>query len=87
VQAGEGTIVLANVAYNPPRITVSAGREATWIWDDNGLVHTVTADDGSFDSGRKPSGEFIQLFAQPGEYPYHCQVHARMKGSVVVQGS
>jgi plastocyanin len=87
VQPREGTVVLANVAYHPPRVTVPVGREVAWIWDDNGLVHTVTADDGSFDSGRKTSGEFTQVFTQPGEYAYHCQIHARMKGSVVVEGS
>jgi plastocyanin len=80
-------VILANIAYNPPRITVPAGREVTWRWNDNGLAHTVTADDGSFDSGRRTEGEFTRVFDQPGEFRYHCEVHARMKGTVVVEAS
>jgi plastocyanin len=87
IETAEGTVVLANVAYNPVRITVPAGREVTWKWGDNGLVHTVTADDGSFDSGRRTDGEFTRAFEQPGEYRYHCEVHARMNGTIVVAPS
>jgi plastocyanin len=47
----------------------------------------VTADDGSFDSGRWTEGEFTRVFDQPGEFRYHCEVHARMKGTVVVEAS
>jgi hypothetical protein len=47
--------------------------------------HTVTADDGSFDSGRLDPGEqFSQTFDQPGTFTYFCGFHPEMQGSVVV---
>lgn len=81
---GEGVVVIRNVAFNPTRLTVPAGREVMWVFDDNGLTHTVTADDGSFTSDRRTTGEFKRTFDAPGEVAYHCEVHARMKGTVVV---
>jgi plastocyanin len=83
--AGEGKVVIQGIAYNPARVEVPAGQELVWTFDDNGLTHTVTANDGSFDSGRLASGEFRRAFATAGEVLYHCEVHARMKGTVVVR--
>lgn len=80
----EGKVVIRDIAYHPSRVTAAVGKELVWAWDDRGINHTVTADDGSFDSGRKPEGEFRHTFDRPGEFAYHCQVHARMKGTVVV---
>jgi plastocyanin len=48
------------------------------------LEHTVTEDNNAFDSGRKSSGTFQQTFSSPGTINYHCQVHARMRGAVIV---
>ncbi len=52
--------------------------------------HTVTADDGSFDSGTLNGGQsFSYTFEQPGEYPYYCALHGApggvgMAGTVTV---
>jgi len=80
----EGTVLIQNTSFNPERVTAKVGREVVWSFQDNGLNHTVSADDGSFDSGRRGSGEFKRAFDKPGEIAYHCDVHARMKGTVVV---
>jgi plastocyanin len=86
IKVSEGVVVVQNLNFNPPRTDTKVGREVVWQFSDNGLAHTVTADDKSFDSGRMGSGEFKHLFAQPGEVAYHCEVHSRMKGTVVVSG-
>ena len=86
VQLSEGVVVVQNLSFNPQRIQTPVGREVVWRFSDNGLVHTVTADDKSFDSGRMPSGEFRRRFDQPGEIAYHCEVHRTMKGTVAVSG-
>jgi plastocyanin len=80
----EGTVVIQNTSYNPERVATPVGKEVVWRFKDNGLNHTVSADDGSFDSGRLSSGEFKRAFNKAGEVAYHCNVHARMKGTVVV---
>jgi plastocyanin len=85
VGAGEGEVVIQGIAFNPARVEVPPGQELVWTFADNGLTHSVTADDASFDSGRMTSGEFRRMFATAGEVPYHCEVHARMKGTVVVR--
>jgi len=48
--------------------------------------HTVTADDKSFDSGRKSAGSWSQTFTKAGTVAYHCEVHSKMHGTVVVAG-
>lgn len=80
----EGTVVIKGIAYNPATLQVRVGQDVTWRFEDNGVNHTVTADDGSFTSGRRTEGEFRRSFDRPGEYAYHCEVHTRMKGKVVV---
>ena len=85
INAGEGVVVVQNLSYNPPRVVTRARSEIVWRFSDNGLPHTVTADDGSFDSGRTTSGEFRHRFDGPaGDLGYHCEVHSGMKGTIVV---
>lgn len=72
--------------YAPATRTVAAG---TWVtWSNNGQdPHTVTALDGSFDSGNlDPSEGFSWYFDQPGTYPYVCAFHDWMRGKIVVSG-
>jgi hypothetical protein len=43
--------------------------------------HTATADDGSFDTGPIPPGGSATIAAnQPGDIPFHCSIHPKMKG-------
>jgi len=87
INVTEGVVVVQNLSYNPPRIETKAGAEVIWRFADGGLAHTVTADDGSFDSGRQTSGEFKHRFDLPArEVSYHCEVHSGLKGTVVVSG-
>jgi plastocyanin len=83
----QGEVVVANIAYSPGTITVSAGQTVTWKFADNGVPHTVTSDPGSpqaFNSQQKTDGTFPVKFASAGRYPYHCEVHKKMHGTVVV---
>lgn len=48
--------------------------------------HTVTADDGSFDSGDLFGGQkFTRTFDSPGTFTYHCTVHDGMTGEINVR--
>lgn len=68
----------------PATNTVPIGTSFSWSKADS-AVHTVTALDGSFDSGRMgPGATFTHAFAQSGTYEYLCAIHPNMRGSVVV---
>ena len=83
--ASPSTVTLRGTAFNPSRLTAKVGQDVVWSWNDNGVAHTVTADDGSFDSGRMTSGTFRHTFDHPGEFAYHCQIHPQqMMGTIVV---
>ena len=72
-------------AFSPSQIDALPGDTIQWS-NGSERTHTVTADDGSFDSGPMTSGTFHHTFDHPGEFTYHCRIHPqRMTGTVVVQ--
>src|SRR5215213_1477550 len=77
-------VSVVDFAFEPGTVSVPAVATVTWT-NTGSRPHTVTADDGSFDSGRLDPGEqFSQTFDQPGTYTYHCGFHPDMQGSIVV---
>jgi plastocyanin len=77
--------VMKHYTYVPDTIRVKAGSTVT-IYNDDILNHTVTADDGSFDSGLLPGDASFTIKAnQPGEIPFHCNRHSRMRGKIIVE--
>jgi plastocyanin len=75
----------AQGAYQPNPVTVPLGQAVTWTWEDQGNQHSVSADDGSFESCLQGAGStFTTMFTKPGTYAYHCSIHPKMKGSVTV---
>lgn len=72
-------------AFSPRETTVRAGQQVEWVNLDL-VAHTVTAHDGSWDSGGMEEGAvFVRVFDQPGRYSYFCQPHPGMAGVVVVE--
>ena len=79
-------ILVQDYAFHDPTVTVVPGTVVVWTNRDDD-PHTVTADDGSFDSGGLGQGDtFKHTFGKPGRYPYHCAAHPFMKGVVIVKG-
>jgi plastocyanin len=54
----------------------------------DGAQHTLTADDGSFNSGGLDGGSTITITAPdvPGTYTFVCNIHPSMIGSLTVNG-
>jgi plastocyanin len=78
-------INMAAIAYEPARIEVKAGTVVVFT-NNAPLQHTVTADDGSFDSGLIDSGKrWSRKFDSAGSYAFHCTPHPFMKGVIVVR--
>jgi plastocyanin len=83
-QAGAGAVNIADFAFAPDSRSVKAGDSVKWTNKD-GATHTVTADDGAFDSGSLAGGKsFSFTFDEAGTFAYHCNIHQRMTGRVVV---
>jgi plastocyanin len=81
-------IMIRDGAFEPSRINVRVGD--TVRWTNNGQKpHTVTADDGSWDSGSlEPGKTYSHKFDKAGTFNYHCDPHKdAMKASVVVSAA
>jgi plastocyanin len=71
-------------AFAPSQIDVLPGDTVEWS-NVSQRRHTVTAFDGSFDSGDLFGGDsFSHEFDDVGVFAYHCTVHLNMTGEVDV---
>ena len=77
---------MQGLAFVPTEMHVAPG--ATVLWTNSSpLAHTVTADDGAYDSGSLDAGAtFTWVFDAPGVYTYFCAPHKAlgMLGVIVV---
>jgi plastocyanin/uncharacterized cupredoxin-like copper-binding protein len=81
---GANALAIQGFAFAPATLDVPAGTEVTWTNQDP-APHTVTADDGSFDSGTiDPGATFSSMFDQSGTFTYMCNIHPAMSGTVRV---
>ena len=79
------TAVVQDFMFRPTRIEVAAGTTVTWT-NGGQVLHTVTAEDRSFDSGPIEAGERHAItFTRPGRFTFHCTPHPFMRGEVVVR--
>jgi plastocyanin len=66
-------------------VTAKPGEEV-YVDNQGGSTHTVTADDGAFDTGNVEAGKQAEFDApkEPGTYAYHCTIHSNMTGTLTV---
>ena len=78
-------VAVQDFQFQPARLEIAAGM--TVVWTNNGQVtHTVTAENGSFDSGSIEPGQRRSItFARAGTFPFHCTPHPFMRGLIVVR--
>jgi plastocyanin len=74
-------VKIVDDAFSPKTIGVAVG--TTLVWTRSGThPHTVTADDGSFDSGLlRGTDQFQRTFDAAGVFAYYCDVHGGPGGS------
>jgi plastocyanin len=97
-QDAPAAVSIKNHLYNPSPVTITEGGTVAWTNDDPDS-HSVTADDGSFDSSPNcttvqtdvtcigPDQSFQQTFTTAGTVGYHCRVVSGMAGTVVVEAA
>ena len=86
VTGGRDTVTanIEDFLFQPGRLEVTAG--TTIVWVNNGQVmHTVSAEDKSFDSGIDPGQRRGLTFTRPGTFPFHCTPHPFMRGVIEVR--
>ncbi len=72
--------------FEPADAAIEPGSTITWINNGN-VPHTVTADNGLFDSGvLYPGDSYTVWFDGQGTVTYYCAIHPEMRGSVTVGG-
>lgn len=92
---GPAFVSIAQLEYDPNPARIATGDSVIWQWDGPDRNHSVTADDGSFDSdpgktsgiSHSASDSFAHTFNNPGTWTYHCKVHTFMRASVEVTGT
>lgn len=84
--APAGTSVrMAETRFEPATLEIPVGETVRWF-DDDALPHTVSATDGSRDSGNlAPGASFERRFDTAGTYPYLCRHHPGMAGTIEVR--
>ncbi len=81
---GGSTVDIVDRSYRPPALTVASG--TTVVWNNLDGSHTVTARDGSFDSGIFDDGTYRRTFDAVGSFSYFCTLHPEMVGTISVTG-
>jgi plastocyanin len=78
------SVAIEDFYFEPANAAVNPGDTITWVNEGN-QPHTVTADDGQFDSEvLNPGDSFSVTFMGAGTLTYHCEIHPSMTGSVTV---
>jgi len=86
-----GVVEVRDNSFEPKSVTIKAGDAVRWVRAGQSNDHTVTAVDGSFDSGNVlalSGNTFQHTFTQDGKtFEYFCRTHREccgMQGSVRV---
>jgi plastocyanin len=84
--AAEVPVDIRDFAFGPNVVEVAVGDTVTWTNQDE-VPHTATAENRDvMQSGAiAPGASFSQVFDTAGEFPYFCEFHPNMTGTVVVQ--
>jgi plastocyanin len=80
------TVYIRDFYFEPAQLQVEPGTTVTWV-NEGAAPHTVTANDGAYDSGwLYPGQSYSWTYANPGTYGYYCAIHPSMTASVTVGG-
>jgi plastocyanin len=73
--AATNYIEILDATFNPDQLAIRVRDTVVWLQNDS-AEHTVTSDDGLFDSGTLFEDEFFSYtFEEAGRFPYYCDFH------------
>src|SRR5688572_6350272 len=80
VLAATRAVDIRGFTFSPRTVEIRVGDTVTWTNRD-GVAHTATAQNGSFDTGLLEEGESGSVrFRSAGTYRYVCTPHPQMTG-------
>jgi plastocyanin len=84
---GSTLVIIREFAFETQNVTVQAGASVTWVnCETSGTPHTSTSDQDVWSSPLLAQDDgFTQTFDTPGVFPYHCDPHPFMTGTVTVE--
>jgi plastocyanin len=86
-KSAQHVVIIKQMHFDPPQMTIQTGETVEWKNEDI-FSHTVTADDGSFDSGLiAPGGSWQMTIKTAGKFGYHCRPHPNMTATLIVQAA
>lgn len=94
-----GSVSIQDFVYAPGTVSITVGGNVTWT-NQGPSIHMAVSDAGLWNSGTLAApgggggpyggggsgsgGTFNWVFSQAGTYPYHCEIHPTIRGSIVV---
>lgn len=86
--AADVPLRIAGFSYDPASLTVAPGQTVA-VTNTDAAEHTVTSDEaelfGADDITTAKTGTFTAP-TTPGSYPFHCEYHSQMHGTLIVKG-
>jgi len=77
-------VTIKDLKFTPTTVNIHVGSMVMWTNSDS-FAHTVTANDGSFDSQNVAGGgTYMHTFGTAGTFAYKCKIHASMTGTITV---
>lgn len=81
--AADATLEVVEIEYHD--VSAPAGGTLE-IVNSSGVEHTFTADDASFDQSYGSDESIaVDVPDEPGDYPFHCEIHPTMTGTLTVE--
>ena len=79
------TVIIEQFAFAPSELQLSVGDSVVWVNRDS-FTHTTAADSAAWSSPELSAGDrFTFVATGSGRFPYHCEAHPVMRGTLVVR--
>ncbi len=76
-------VAIENFQFMPTDVEVKVGDTVVWTNKDS-TAHTVTFSNGNVDENLPSGGTATYTITEKGIFPYFCQFHPSMRGTVQV---
>lgn len=90
----DASVQIANLRFSPSSVTIQAGETVTWSHADGSTPHSVTGSGfnsspgcttTNLDACMHGGDSYSHTFSSAGTFPYVCNVHSNMTGTIVVE--